>query len=100
LLDEPHSFHQSFQRKIFALDRSQQLVRGCERVTHQNSKRWRTIQENEVECLIRVQRFECFRQAREMIWHPRDLNLRTGHVEISRHDEKSFAPGWQNLFSD
>jgi len=100
LLDEPHNFHQSFKREIFALDRSQQFVRSGERVTHQNSKRRRTIQENEIERLIGVQRFQRFSKAREMIWHPCDLHLRAGHIEICGHDEQSFAPGWQNLFSN
>jgi len=100
LLDEPHNFHQSFKRKIFALNRSQQLVRGSERVTHQNSKRRRTIEENEIECLISVQRFECFCQAREMIWHPGDLHFRACHIEIGWHDEQSFAAGWQDLFGN
>jgi len=80
LLDEPHNFHQSLKREIFALNRRQQLVRGGERVTHQNSKRRRTIQENEVECLIGMQRLECFRQAGEMIWHSCDLHLRSSHI--------------------
>jgi len=100
LLDEPYNFNQPFKREIFTLDRSQQLVCGGERVTHQNSKRRRTIQENEIECLIGAQRFQRFSKAREMIWHPRDLHLRAGHIEIGRHDEQSFAPGWQNLFSN
>jgi len=94
LLDKPHNFHQSFQREIFALNRSEQLVRRRERITHQNSKRRRTIQENEIECLIRVQRFERFRKAREMIWHPRDLHFRARHVEIGGYDEESIASAW------
>src|SRR5262245_18765472 len=99
LLDEAHNFDQSFQREVFALDRSQQLVSGGERVTHQDPKRRRTIQKNEIESLIGMQRLECFRQAREMIWHPRDLYLRARHVEIGRYDEQAIAPGWQNLFT-
>jgi len=47
-----------------------------------------------------VQRFERFRQAREMIWHPSDLHFGTGHIEISRYDEQSFTLGWQNFFGD
>src|SRR6266480_6748853 len=35
-----------------------------------------------------------------MIWHPRDLHLRTGHIEIGGYDEQSVTPGWQNLFSN
>jgi len=34
LLDEPHNFHQSFQREIFALDGSQQLACSSKRVAH------------------------------------------------------------------
>jgi len=100
LLDEPHNFYQSFKREIFALNRSQQLVRGSERVAHQNSKRRRAIQENEIECLISVQRFERLPQAGEMIWHARDFHFGAGHIEIGRHDEQSIAPSRQNLFGN
>jgi hypothetical protein len=73
------------------LDWRQQFVRGGERIAHQDSKRRRTIQEHEIECLIGVQRFECFRQAREMIWHPRDFDLRAGQIEIGGHDEQAIT---------
>jgi len=52
LLDYPHDFNQSFQREIFALDRRQQFVSGGKRIAHQNSKRRRTVEENEIECLV------------------------------------------------
>jgi len=40
------------------------------------------IQENEIECLIRISGL-AFPQAREMIWHPRDFHLRAGHIEMA-----------------
>ena len=54
LLNEPHNFHQTFQRKILTLYRRQQFIGGCERIAHQNSKRRRTIQENEIKRFINV----------------------------------------------
>src|ERR1700730_18776790 len=32
LLDQPHNFHQAFQREILALDWSQQFIRGGKRI--------------------------------------------------------------------
>jgi hypothetical protein len=59
------------------LDRGQKLVSGSQRVAHQNSERRRTIQQDEIECFIFVERFERFRQAPKMVRHARDFDFGT-----------------------
>src|SRR5262249_7264015 len=41
---------------------------------------------------------ECFGQAREMIWHPRNLHLSASHIEIGGHGGKGLPPGWAKFF--
>jgi len=100
LLDDPHNFYQSFQGEILALDWSQQFIGGGQRVAHQNSKRRRTIQENETERFVGMQRFERLRQTGEMIRHARDFHFGACQIEIGRHDKQTIAPRGKNLFSN
>jgi len=100
LLDQPHNFYQSFQREILALDRSQQFIGGGERITHQDSKRRRTIQENKIKSLVGMQRLERFRQTREMIGHSRDFNFGAGQIEIGRYDKQVVAARGNDFFGD
>ena len=100
LLDHAHNFHQSFEREIFALNRSQNLIRGGERIGHQNPKRGRTIQQNKIERLIRTQDRQCLFEAREVIVHARDLHFRAGEVEIGRNEKQTLQAGRKNSFDD
>src|SRR6266487_1852203 len=100
LLDQPHDFYQSFQREILALYRRQQFIGGGERVAHQDAKRRRTIQENEIKSLVGMQRLERFRQTREMIGHSRDFNFGAGQIEIGRYDKQVIAARGNDFFSN
>src|SRR6185437_8271864 len=91
LLDQSDNFYQSFQREILTLYWGQKFVGSRQCIGHQNSERWRTIQQNKIKRLICVQRLERFRQPREMIRHPGDFDLGTGKIEIGRHYKQGFA---------
>jgi len=82
------------------LDWRQQFVGRGKRIAHQNSKRRRTIQENEIECCVGVQRLECFRQTHEVIRHARYFDFGAGQIEIGRHDKQVIAARGKDFFSD
>jgi len=62
LLDQPNNFHQTLEREILTLNRRQKFIGGGEGVAHENSERRRTIKQNEIKRVIRLQRFKRFRQ--------------------------------------
>jgi len=62
LLDQPNNFHQALEREILTLNRRQKFIGGGEGVAHENSERRRTIKQNEIKRVIRLQRFKRFRQ--------------------------------------
>jgi len=47
-----------------------------------------------------VQWLERFRQAGQMVWHPGDLDLGAGKVEIGRLNEQGFAFCGKNSFGN
>jgi len=100
LLDQPHNFYQSFQRKILALDWRQEFIGGGKRIAHQDPKRRRAVQENELERLVGMQRLERFRQTREMVRHARDFDFGAGQIEIGRHDKQVIAARGNDFFSN
>src|SRR5207245_11366582 len=52
LLDHAHDFDQTFERKILALDRRQDLVSSGKRVGHENALRRRTLQKDEIKRFV------------------------------------------------
>ena len=76
------------------------FVGGRKRVGHQDSKRRWTIQQDKIKCLVCVQRLERLRQTREMIRHPRNLDLGTSKIEIGRHNEQAFAFSGKDSFGN
>src|SRR5205823_13757072 len=56
LLNDPHNFDQAFERKILALNRSENFIGGRKRVGHENAERWRTIEQYEVKSIILPER--------------------------------------------
>src|SRR5207253_6534104 len=76
LLNDPHNFYQAFERKIFALNRSENFIRGSKRVGHENAERWRTIEEYEVKSIILPERPQSSGQPQQMIFHSRNLHFR------------------------
>ena len=76
LLNDPHNFDQAFERKVFALNRSENFIRGSKRVGHENAERWRTIEEYEVKSIILPERPQSSGQPQQMIFHSRNLHFR------------------------
>src|SRR5437870_1049639 len=62
LFDYSNNFHQTLEREILTLDRRQKFVGRGEGVGHENSERRRTIKQNEVKGIIRLQWFKRFGQ--------------------------------------
>src|SRR6266853_106011 len=100
LLDQTDNFHQTFEREILALYWGQEFVGSGERIAHEDSKRGRAIDKNEIKGVVRQQRFERFRQTGEMIRHSRDLDLGTGQIDISGHDEQALASRGRDFLDD
>src|SRR5207253_9397178 len=75
LLNQPHNFHQPFEGEILALYWGQEFIGSGERIAHQDPKRRRAIDKNEIKGVVRQQWLERFRQTGEMIRHSSDLDL-------------------------
>ena len=86
LLDQPDNFHQTFERKILALYGGQEFIGSGKRIAHEDPKRRRAIDKNEIKGVVRQQWLERFRQTGEMIRHSSDLDLGTGKIDTGRHD--------------
>jgi len=100
LLDQSNNFYQTFEREILALYWSQKFVSGGERVAHEDPKRRRAIDKNQIKCVVRQQWLERFRQTGEMIRHPRDFHFSTGQIDFSGHDEQALASRGQDFLRD
>src|SRR5437870_13191516 len=75
LLNDPHNFDQAFERKVFALNWSENFVGGRKRVGHENAKRWRAIQQYEVKSIILPQRSQVCCQTQKIIFYSLDLHF-------------------------
>src|SRR5439155_1077793 len=100
LLDQPDNFHQTFERKILALYGGQEFIGSGKRIAHEDPKRRRAIDKNEIKGVVRQQWLERFRQTGEMIRHSSDLDLGTGKIDTGRHDEQTLASRRQDFLGD
>ena len=98
LLEQTVDHRDAFQRVILALQRHDEIIRRGERVERENSQRRRAIDQYQFVPVARAQRFQRLPQAVQMVFQPRNFDLRAAHIDFAGNDVEPLVGGALNFF--
>lgn len=93
LLGDADDIGETFEAIVLALDGYNQLVRGCQRASHENTQGWRRVENSIIKVAGGAQGSQNFAEARQVIARPRQFDFTTGKILVGTYDGKIWQPG-------